>query len=86
MSANTIDRAELDIGPERLAEFRKLAKLAGLPLSERITKAILQALAAGVTPTGLATVVAALLKKQTTADKAAAAANDGPLLQLRGAA
>lgn len=52
MYVDTIDRAEADIRPERIAEFRKLAKLAGLPLSERITEAILQALAAGVTPTG----------------------------------
>lgn len=52
MYADIIDRPETDTGPERIAEFRKLAKLAGLPLSERITEAILQALAAGVTPTG----------------------------------
>lgn len=77
MSREATDRAEqLDISSARVAEFRELSKLAGLPLSESITEAILQALAAGVTPTGLATVVAALLKKQTAADKAAAAKDE----------
>jgi hypothetical protein len=53
MSREATDRAEqLDISSARVAEFRELSKLAGLPLSESITEAILQALAAGVTPTG----------------------------------
>ena len=37
---------------DRVAEFRKLAALADLPLSEGITEALLEALAANVTPTG----------------------------------
>lgn len=37
---------------DRVAEFRKLALLAGLPLSKEITEALLEALAANVTPTG----------------------------------
>jgi len=61
---------------DRVAEFRKLALLAGLPLSKEITEALLEALAANVTPTGLATVVAALLKKQVAAGAYAAAAAD----------
>ncbi len=50
---------------DQIAQYQKLASYAGLPLTEAVTQVLLESLAAGVTPTGLATVLNALCKRQT---------------------
>ena len=61
--------------PDQVAEYEKLASFAGFDLKPGVAEALLEALAAGVTPTGLATVLQALCKRAPKPEAGAGAAD-----------
>jgi hypothetical protein len=73
MTDATVTLAGSAVSREEVAQFENLAAHAGYQFGPGVTEAILEGLAAGVPPKGLATVLDVLSRRQAQAHSTAAA-------------